>query len=271
MAYQLLRGLRDLHAAGVVHGHLTPDNVLLTSWGWVLISDVGVSRYKPATLPDDDPGTYVHWYEGRGRDAHGDGEDDGEEWDEEEDGGGGGAGRHRGKGEERCCLAPERFEDGYDAAGTRPAPGTGGKLEDEGGRPAHDGTRPQGQAGAGEYLDRLSESSGAGDGTGGGGDGTASDPSSSDGTAGAAPFPDCLPRTVHPFLLRLRTEVHGPDARIALVACHYGRIMGEAAGVHDGEGVAQFRRLVGPELLGHELPADEDGEGERGRGVIGGG
>ncbi|EJK51176.1 hypothetical protein THAOC_29674, partial [Thalassiosira oceanica] len=38
--------------------------------------------------------------------------------------------------------------------------------------------------------------------------------------------------------------------------------MGEAAGVHDGEGEAQFRRLVGPELLEHELPGEEDKDEE---------
>ena len=37
IAYQLLRATQSLHDAGICHGHLTMDNVLLTSWNWVLI------------------------------------------------------------------------------------------------------------------------------------------------------------------------------------------------------------------------------------------
>ena len=102
ITYQLLNALQSLHDAGVCHGHLTTENVLLTSWNWVLISDVGCQHYKPVTLPDDDPGLWIHWFEGRGGEAGGGGAYGGLQE-------GKSAAGHSGNGEKKCCLAPERF------------------------------------------------------------------------------------------------------------------------------------------------------------------
>jgi len=49
--YQLLEGLVQAHAAGVCHGDIKSENVLLTSWGWVFLVDF--APYKPVTLPSD--------------------------------------------------------------------------------------------------------------------------------------------------------------------------------------------------------------------------
>ena len=92
ITYQLLNAIQSLHDVGVCHGHITTENVLLTSWNWVLISDVGCQHYKPVALPDDDPGLWIHWFEGRGGEERGKTEH-----------------RGNGNGEKKCCLAPERF------------------------------------------------------------------------------------------------------------------------------------------------------------------
>ena len=92
ITFQLLNAIQSLHDVHICHGHITTENILLTSWNWVLLSDVGCQHYKPVVLPDDDPGGWIHWFEGRG----------GEEKGETEQ-------RGSGNGEKKCCLAPERF------------------------------------------------------------------------------------------------------------------------------------------------------------------
>ena len=49
----MLHGLAQCHEAGVCHGDLKTENVLLTSWSWVLIADF--APYKPTFLPADNP------------------------------------------------------------------------------------------------------------------------------------------------------------------------------------------------------------------------
>jgi phosphoinositide-3-kinase regulatory subunit 4 len=98
ITYQLLNAIQSLHDAGIPHGHITTENVLLTSWNWVLIADVGCQHLKPVTLPDDDPGMWIHWFEGRGGGNSGESEKDSR------------MEQHNiHHGEKKCCLAPERF------------------------------------------------------------------------------------------------------------------------------------------------------------------
>lgn len=52
-AYQVLRALEQLHEAGLAHGDIKTENVLVTSWGWLLLSDM--APHKPVYLPDDNP------------------------------------------------------------------------------------------------------------------------------------------------------------------------------------------------------------------------
>ena len=53
LGYQLLAGVAQAHAAGVCHGDVKAENVLLTSWGWALLADF--APYKPTLLPADNP------------------------------------------------------------------------------------------------------------------------------------------------------------------------------------------------------------------------
>eukprot|EP00586_Coscinodiscus_wailesii_P009969 CAMPEP_0172515772 /NCGR_PEP_ID=MMETSP1066-20121228/270444_1 /TAXON_ID=671091 /ORGANISM="Coscinodiscus wailesii, Strain CCMP2513" /LENGTH=221 /DNA_ID=CAMNT_0013296943 /DNA_START=46 /DNA_END=708 /DNA_ORIENTATION=- len=75
IAYQVLRALECIHHAGVCHGTITSENVGLTSWGWVVLLDLG--SYKPVMIPDSDPSDFIYWFQ-------------------------------RSNGEKRCYLAPER-------------------------------------------------------------------------------------------------------------------------------------------------------------------
>ena len=274
ITFQLLKALQSLHDAGVCHGHLTTENILLTSWNWVLISDVGCQHFKPVALPDDDPGLWIHWFEGRG-----DEQVKRESW----------VGHHRG-GDKKCCLAPERFytpgcDEGEIATELTPANDIfslgcvlielflgGERALDLGDlmeyrRQGKDSTTlpqnlkqkldkiesskmraacknmmsldPSARLSPIEYLERLSPSSKAKS-----KDETKADKSSSS----TAPMPACFQGALYPFMLRLRTEILSPDARIALVACHYGSILKAAVGVEDDWGDAYFARVLGPTL-----------------------
>lgn len=67
-----------LHACGVRHGDLKPENVLLTSWNWVLLSDL--APYKPVFLNLEHTADFTYFFDT--------------------------------SGSRRCCLAPERFLHG---------------------------------------------------------------------------------------------------------------------------------------------------------------
>ncbi|KAG5456457.1 MAG: hypothetical protein BJ554DRAFT_3800, partial [Olpidium bornovanus] len=50
IAYQLLRGVADVHGKGVCHGDIKAENVLVTSWNWVYLTDF--ASFKPTYLPE---------------------------------------------------------------------------------------------------------------------------------------------------------------------------------------------------------------------------
>eukprot|EP00741_Cyanophora_paradoxa_P011464 tig00020560_g11075.t1 len=75
IAFQLLSALEQMHGRGVCHGDVKPENVLLTTWDWVVLADA--APYKPALLPEDPPSDFSFFFDAAGS--------------------------------RRCCLAPERF------------------------------------------------------------------------------------------------------------------------------------------------------------------
>ncbi|KAF7593096.1 Serine/threonine-protein kinase [Aspergillus hancockii] len=60
IAFQLLCALRDCHALDVFHGDIKTENVLVTSWNWLYLSDFS-SSFKPTFLPEDNPAD-IHFY-----------------------------------------------------------------------------------------------------------------------------------------------------------------------------------------------------------------
>ena len=300
ITFQLCKALQSLHDANICHGHLTTENVLLTSWNWVLISDVGCQHYKPVTLPDDDPGLWIHWFEGRGG-----------EIDAQSRSGEGLGGHHSGNGEKKCCIAPERFytpksndDEAASSAQLIPTKLTpamdvftlgcilievflnGERAMDLGDlmeyRRQGDGSTlpqslkqkldkiesskmraacrhmltldPSARLSPTEYLERLSSSSSSKKKkTSVSSTNTGAD-ESNPGSTHLAPVPHSFEASLYPFMLRLRTQILSPDARIALVACHYGGILKATVGVVDEWGAAYFSRVLGPALRRYENP-----------------
>lgn len=75
ISYQLLQALYQCHSMGICHGDVKAENVLVTSWDWVLLADF--APHKPTFLPSDEPAQYNYFF----------------------------ASSKRGS----CCVAPERF------------------------------------------------------------------------------------------------------------------------------------------------------------------
>lgn len=75
LTFQLLTALTQMHQVGVCHGDIKSENVMLTSWTWLFLTDIAF--YKPTFLPADNPADFKTFFE---------------------------VGQRR-----RCYLAPERF------------------------------------------------------------------------------------------------------------------------------------------------------------------
>ena len=66
IAFQLLCAVKDCHDRGVYHGDIKSENVLVTSWGWVYLTDFA-SSFKPVYLPDYNPADFTSYYDNTGR------------------------------------------------------------------------------------------------------------------------------------------------------------------------------------------------------------
>lgn len=65
IAFQLLTALRDARYRKISHGDVKSENILVTSWNWVYLSDF--ASYKPTYLPLDDPADYSFYFDTSGR------------------------------------------------------------------------------------------------------------------------------------------------------------------------------------------------------------
>jgi len=60
LLYQILAATEEAHAAGIFHGDIKPDNLLLTSYGWILLADWAL--HKPQSLPLDNPASFYYFF-----------------------------------------------------------------------------------------------------------------------------------------------------------------------------------------------------------------
>ncbi|KAF9023922.1 ARM repeat-containing protein [Hymenopellis radicata] len=65
ITFQLLTALRDARNRKVSHGDIKSENILVTSWNWVYLSDF--ASYKPTYLPLDDPSDFSFFFDTSGR------------------------------------------------------------------------------------------------------------------------------------------------------------------------------------------------------------
>jgi phosphoinositide-3-kinase regulatory subunit 4 len=62
MVYQLLCAVRDCHARNVYHGDIKTENLLVTSWNWLYLTDFS-SSFKPTNLPEDNPADFSFYFD----------------------------------------------------------------------------------------------------------------------------------------------------------------------------------------------------------------
>ncbi len=61
LAFQLLCGLNQCHKLGVCHGDIKSENVMVTSWNWILLTDF--ASFKPTYLPEDNPADFSYFFD----------------------------------------------------------------------------------------------------------------------------------------------------------------------------------------------------------------
>ncbi|KAL1745959.1 hypothetical protein HDZ31DRAFT_81556 [Schizophyllum fasciatum] len=65
IAFQVLSALSDARARKVSHGDIKSENILVTTWNWVYLTDF--ASYKPTYLPLDDPADFSFFFDTSGR------------------------------------------------------------------------------------------------------------------------------------------------------------------------------------------------------------
>ncbi|KAL4221189.1 phosphoinositide-3-kinase [Mactra antiquata] len=61
IACQLLCALNQCHKLKVCHGDIKSENVMITGWNWVLLTDF--ASFKPTYLPDDNPSDFSYFFD----------------------------------------------------------------------------------------------------------------------------------------------------------------------------------------------------------------
>ena len=49
------------HKHGVCHGDIKMENVMVTSWNWVMLTDF--ATFKPTALPEDNPADFSYFFD----------------------------------------------------------------------------------------------------------------------------------------------------------------------------------------------------------------
>ncbi|KAK3066474.1 hypothetical protein LTS18_001699, partial [Coniosporium uncinatum] len=66
LAFQLLCAVRDCHDKNIYHGDVKTENILVTSWHWLYLTDFS-SSFKPAYVPGDNPADFLFYFDTSGR------------------------------------------------------------------------------------------------------------------------------------------------------------------------------------------------------------
>lgn len=61
ITFQVLCGLHQCHKQKVCHGDIKLENIMITSWNWILLSDF--ASFKPTYLPEDNPADYSYFFD----------------------------------------------------------------------------------------------------------------------------------------------------------------------------------------------------------------
>ncbi|GAV48373.1 hypothetical protein ZYGR_0I06700 [Zygosaccharomyces rouxii] len=62
MTFQLLQALNDIHTLNITHGDIKTENIMVTSWDWLVLTDFSTA-IKPVYLPDDNPGEFSFYFD----------------------------------------------------------------------------------------------------------------------------------------------------------------------------------------------------------------
>ncbi|XP_045455621.1 phosphoinositide 3-kinase regulatory subunit 4 [Melitaea cinxia] len=61
VTFQVLYALHRMHKLGVCHGDIKLENIMVTSWLWVLLTDI--ASFKPTFLPEDNPADFNYFFD----------------------------------------------------------------------------------------------------------------------------------------------------------------------------------------------------------------
>ncbi|KAG6449305.1 hypothetical protein O3G_MSEX005972 [Manduca sexta] len=61
ITFQVLYALHRMHKIGICHGDIKLENIMVTSWLWVLLTDI--ASFKPTFLPDDNPADFSYFFD----------------------------------------------------------------------------------------------------------------------------------------------------------------------------------------------------------------
>ena len=61
LAFQLLLAVEQCHKRGVCHGDIKLENILVSSWSWLTLTDF--ASFKPTFLPEDNPADFSYFFD----------------------------------------------------------------------------------------------------------------------------------------------------------------------------------------------------------------
>lgn len=61
ITFQVLYAMHRMHKIGICHGDIKLENIMVTSWLWVLLTDI--ASFKPTFLPDDNPADFSYFFD----------------------------------------------------------------------------------------------------------------------------------------------------------------------------------------------------------------